>query len=303
MDFQQVNTFYHVARRLNFTRAAADLNLSQPAVSRQIEALENTLGLPLFHRSHRSIALTEAGMILFRQCEQILSLVEQTKASIEALKNLESGSLAVGLSTTVGNYVLPHTILEFTQKYPGIQTSIEIDCTQKILHSVEEGSTDIAVIAGPVISNALYMEPFLKDEIVLAISRDHPLARKGKITFDSLLAYTFLIRREGSHSRQTIQNHFQQIGWKPELVMELDTTEAMKQAIMAGTGIAFMSKYAVRFETDYGLIHTIEQNPFHIPRSFFIATHKSRASSSAMLAFKAFIKKSCLSHPVCAMAE
>ncbi len=303
MDFQQVNTFYHVARRLNFTRAAADLNLSQPAVSRQIEALEHTLGMPLFHRSHRSISLTEAGMILFRQCDQILTLVDQTKAAIEALKNLESGSLSVGLSSTVGNYVLPHTILGFIQKYPGIQTSIEIDCTQKILHSIEERTTDLTVIAGPVESNVLYMEPFLKDEIVLAIGKDHPLARNEQITLDALLAYPLLLRREGSHSRQTILNHFRQIGWHPKLTMELDTTEAMKQAIMAGIGIAFVSKYAIQFESGCGLIHTVDQGPFNISRSFFIATHKSRTPSSAMLAFKSFIKKSCLDHPVCSTIE
>ena len=303
MDFQQVNTFYHVARRLNFTRAAEDLNLSQPAVSRQIEALEHTLGVPLFHRSHRSISLTEAGMILFRQCEQILTLVDHTKSAIESLKNLESGSLSIGLSSTVGNYVLPSTILEFIQKYPGIQTSIEIDCTQKVLHSAEQRTTDIVVIAGPVESSVLYMEPFLQDEIVLAISNDHPLAKNGQITLNSLLEYPLLLRRDGSHSRQTMLDHFRQIRWNPSHIIELDTTEAIKQALMAGVGIAFMSKYAVRFETDCGLIQTIDQAPFNISRSFFIATHKSRTPSTAMLAFKSFIKKNCLSHPVCSVAK
>ncbi len=291
MDFQQINTFYHVARRLNFTRASEDLKLSQPAVSRQIEALEGDIGLPLFHRSHRTIALTEAGLILYRQAEQILALVDQTRSAIESLKNLESGSLSIGCSSTIGNYVLPRTILEFSQKYPGIQLDVHIDCTEVVLRSAEEGTTDIVIIAGPVETNTLYMEPFLSDEIVLVMSRDHPLGKSEQLTLDALLGYPLLIRPAGSHSRKTVLEHFERIGWKPKLFVEMDTTEAIKQVILSGDGVAFMSKYAVWSERACGMIRVIDQAPFKISRSFFIATPKSLTPSAALLTFKSFIQK------------
>ena len=132
MDFHQLNTFAHVAHRLNFTRAAEDLNMSQPAVSRQIEALERTIGLPLFHRIGRSISLTDAGYVLYKRCEQILELVESTQAAMDTLKNLDSGSLHVGCSSTVGDYVLPSAILDFTQVHPGIQVQVGIAYSRNI---------------------------------------------------------------------------------------------------------------------------------------------------------------------------
>ncbi|UOF90883.1 LysR family transcriptional regulator [Fodinisporobacter ferrooxydans] len=291
MDFYQLNTFYHVAQRLNFTRAAEDLNMSQSAVSRQIEALEKNLGLPLFNRIGRSVSLTEAGYVLYKQCEQILRLVEGTQAAIETLKNLESGSLRVGCSSTVGNYILPSVVLKFIRKYPGIQIHVNIDCTKHMLERAEAGDVDIAIIAGPIESNVLYVEPFLKDEIVLAMGKNHPLVGEDDILFDSLSQYPILVRSEGSHSRKTILQHFARIGWDTISTVEFDTTEAIKQAIIAGPAIGFLSKFSIHHEVQCGLMSMYDHEPYAIHRNFYIVSHKGKHPSPAMLAFKTFLRK------------
>ncbi len=291
MDFHQLNTFSQVARKLNFTRAAEDLKMSQPAVSRQIEGLEKTLGLPLFNRIGRSISLTDAGYVLYKQCEQILGLVESTQATIEALKNLESGSLHVGCSSTVGNYVLPSVILQFTQKHPGIQTRVEINSTQEIFRKVEEGIVDVAILAGPVESNVLYVEPFVKDELVLAMSIDHPLSREQAPSLETIRQHLILLRSEGSNTRASTLEHFAQLGWTDLRTVEFDTTEAIKQALLEGPGLGFVSKYAIRTELRCGLLHMVSSAPFLIPRFFYITTNKNWHPSPAVLAFKTFLRK------------
>ncbi|WDL96587.1 LysR family transcriptional regulator [Alicyclobacillus sp. ALC3] len=291
MDFHQLNTFAHVAHRLNFTRAAEDLNMSQPAVSRQIEALERTIGLPLFHRIGRSISLTDAGYVLYKRCEQILELVESTQAAMDTLKNLDSGSLHVGCSSTVGDYVLPSAILDFTQVHPGIQVQVGIAATQEILRQMEEGNVDLAILAGPVESKVLYVEPFLPDELALVMSRNHPLTQEQELSFESIRPYPMLLRREGSHTRASTLQHFVELGWTPSHVIEFDTTEAIKQAVLGGLGIAFLSKYAIRTEWPCGLLHVVDSTPFLIPRSFYIASNKDRQLSPAVLAFKTFLRK------------
>ncbi len=299
MDFQQLKTFYRVASHLNFTRAAEELHLSQPAVSRQIEALENTIGLPLFDRASRKISLTEAGYVLFRQCEQILRLVDSTRVAIDTLKNLESGSLHIGLSSTVGNYILPHTILQFTHKYPGIQTKVAIACTRDVLDQLENGAIDIAVVSGPITSNALYVEPFLQDEIVLVMGNEHPLSQQDPITFESIQPFPLLLRAEGSGTREAIARHAARRGWQLPHAIEFETTEAIKQAIMTGSGIGFLSTFAVRFEMRYGLIRAVHREPFLVSRSFFIASNKARHPSPGTLAFKTFIRKTIIDRPLC----
>ncbi|MHB1630353.1 MAG: LysR substrate-binding domain-containing protein [Bacilli bacterium] len=301
MDFQQLKTFHRVASHLNFTRAAEELHLSQPAVSRQIEALEATLGLPLFDRSGRKISLTEAGYVLFRQCEQILRLVDSTRTAIDTLKNLESGSLHIGLSSTIGNYILPHTILQFTRKYPGIQTKISISCSRDVLQKLESGAVDIAVVSGPITSTALYVEPFLQDEIVLAMGDGHPLSQLDQITVDSIRQFPLLLRSEGSGTREAIARHAARLGWQLPLSIEFETTEAIKQAIMAGSGVGFLSTFAVRFEMRYGLIRPVRRDPFRVSRSFFIASHKARHPSPGALAFKTFIRKMTVDRPLCGL--
>lgn len=291
MDFHQLNTFYHVARRLNFTRAAEDLNMSQPAVSRQIESLEKTIGMPLFNRTGRNVTLTDAGYVLYKQGEQILRMVESTQISIDALKNLESGSLRIGCSTTIGNYVIPQAVLEFTHKYPAIQVHVNIDSTKQMLQKVEEGDVDIAFISGPIDSTVLYVEPFATDEIVLVIGKNHPLAEQPTVHPESVFSGTLLIRNEGSHSRGTTLSHFHKLGWPVPKLIEFDTTEAIKQAVLVGSGIAFVSKFAIRFERQCDLVLSIDEEPFKIPRSFYLVSHKGRNPSPAMLAFKTTIKK------------
>ncbi|MCF6093039.1 LysR family transcriptional regulator [Microaerobacter geothermalis] len=291
MDFYQLNTFYHVAKHMNFTRAAEELSISQPAVSRQIEALEQSLGLKLFHRAGRSVVLTDPGKTLYQMSEQILSLVNRTKSAMESMRNLESGSLHVGTSTTIGNYFIAPIVMKFIERYPGIEITLEIKSSEEIQNGIEKNILDVAIFAGATPTSSLFIEPFLLDELVLVAPKNHPLVSKENISLKDLLQEKFIIRSEGSNTRRTIEEHFKKFGLKLPSAVELNSTEAIKQAVISGSGISFLPKRTVELEVTLGVLQIIDGNDLKATRQFWIAHHKGTYPSPAVLAFTSFLKK------------
>lgn len=292
MDFYQLYTFYHVANHMNFTRAAEELNISQPAVSRQIESLEQSLGLKLFHRVGRSISLTDAGKTLFHMSEQILSLVEKTKSVMEGMKNLESGSLKIGASTTIGNYFLAPRMIKFAERYPGVRINLEIDSSTQVLHQLKQNSLDLAICSEPISEASFFMEPFLQDELVLAVPPKHALLAKETVRLDDLRQEKFLLRTPGSNTRHMIEKHFRDYAADlPLHTVELHSTEAIKQAIVFGAGISFLPKRAIEYELQAGAIHLIDGEELRPTRQFYIVHQKGIYPSPAVLMFTSFLKK------------
>lgn len=290
MDFYQLQTFYHVAKYKNFTRVGEILSISQPAVSRQIESLEHQLGLTLFHRVGRSIELTSAGKTLFEKSEQILSLVRQTRSLLEGMKNLESGSLVVGASTTIGNYFLAPVVMRFMETYPGIQVHLEIKSTKEIQERLEKNLLDIVIIPEVSTSSTLIQEPLLEDEIVLIAPAGHlPISEKDSL--NEIISKTrFITRKVGSNTRKSIEQHFQKYQVPFPASTEFDSNESIKQAVISGAGVSFLSKRTVLLELELSILTVLKGKEMNFFRRFFITHHKETYPSPAVKAFISFLK-------------
>ncbi|MFC0189903.1 LysR substrate-binding domain-containing protein [Fictibacillus aquaticus] len=289
MDFYQLKTFYQVAKQRSFTRAAVVLSISQPAVSRQIEALEQKLGLTLFHRVGREIKLTDAGTFLFENAEKILSLVNQTESFMEGMKNVNSGSIVVGASTTIGNYLMAPIVINFMKKYPGVNIKLEIQPTDEILVKVKNNVLDIAIIPEVPVISALIHEPFIQDEIVLIAGKSHPLINKKISSLKDIVNEKYVMRGHDSNTRKTIENHLKQHNVQLQQFIELDSTEAIKQAVLTGEFLSFVSRRTVRMETKFGEIQILKGNELNTFRNFHIVRHKETFPSPAVDAFIKFI--------------
>ena len=291
MDLYHLATFCHVARVLNFSRAAEKLSLSQSAVSRHIEALEQEFGMELFTRSGRGVALTEAGIRLHDYAERILSIAGETTRTIAELKNLESGRLWVGASTTPGNYLLGPVIATYQQRYPGVDVRLDIADSQAVLRSVEAGAVDAAVVAISADGTGVDIEPCIQDELLLVMAPHHPLVRRADIQLPDLQGVRLFLRESGSHTRQAAEDHFRIRGFTPGPVCELGSTEAIKRAVAAGGGVAFLSRYAVAPEIRSGMLAAVGGEDCHITRQFGLAFPKGRRRPPAVLAFAALLRK------------
>ncbi|BDG60549.1 LysR family transcriptional regulator [Caldinitratiruptor microaerophilus] len=291
MDLHHLQTFRHVARVLNFTRAAEDLSLSQSAVSRHIEALEAEFGLELFARSGRGVALTEAGLRLLDYADRIVRLSEEARRALGELKDLESGRLALGASTTPGNYVLGPVVARYQERYPGIDLRVEVRDTQSVLRRLEKGALDLAVVAGPVDQPGLQAEPCVGDELLLVAAPHHPLARRGTIRLQDLAGTRLFLREPGSNTRQAVEAHFRARGVPLGPTSELGSTEAIKRAVGAAGGVAFLSRYAVAADLAAGTLVALDGPDSRIPRQFVLAYLKGGRRPPAALAFAALLRK------------
>ncbi|HJV17385.1 MAG TPA: LysR family transcriptional regulator, partial [Bacillales bacterium] len=254
MDLHQLKSFYYVANYLNFSKAAVKVSLSQPAVSRQIESLESYFNLPLFNRIGRRVELTDAGRRLLQYAEQILLLSKEAESAMRSFNNLEEGEINVGAGTTIGNYLLSSLIVDFQQRYPSIKINLFIDKTYSIIEKIKKGELDIAVVAKSTNYPEFNYKPLLIDEIILVGGSELRMNNSRTSNLHQLVEKTFLLRREGSNTRENTERLFKTHQFKPKRIIEFDTNEAIKNAIMKGYGIGFISELAIKNELDLNLV-------------------------------------------------
>lgn len=291
VDLYHLHTFHRVARLRNFSRAAEELSLSQSAVSRHIEALEERFGLELFTRGGRGATLTEAGVRLLDYAERILRLSEDAARALAELRDLESGRLSVGASTTPGNYLLGPVVAAYQERYPGIELRLDIGDSQSVARRLEEGEVDVAVLAGSAATAGLSAEPCVEDELLLVAAPGHPLVGKNEVRLEDLADTRLFLREPGSHTRHTVEEAFRARDFHPRHTRELGSTEAIKQAVAAGGGIAFLSRYAVALEVRAGLLKPLAGPDCRLARRFILAYPKGGRRPPAVLAFAALLRK------------
>lgn len=290
MDLHQLKTFYHVANLLNFSKAAQKVSLSQPAVSRQIESLEKYFGLDLFYRISKKIELTDAGRRLLQYTEQLLSLAEQTEKAMNSLKNIDEGQLTIGAGTTVGNYVLSPLVLEFSKRYPNIKTKLIIAKTSEIIGNIKEGLIDTAVIAKSANHPEFYYQPIFRDDITLLSSPSNYQSISHAETLSDLSNEVFLLREQGSNTRECIDLLMEKHHFKPKKIIELGTNEAIKHSILKNYGIGFLSSFTAQLEIDHKLLLSVKLKE-ECTREFSTINQKGKYSSPIMLIFSSFLKK------------
>ncbi len=295
MELQQLRTFAAVARLRSFTRAAQELHLSQPAVSRQIEALEGSLGTPLFSRQGRRVLLTEPGRVLLDYAERLLDLADQAARSLEELRRVRSGRLNLAASTTPGNYLLPEVLAAFQARHPDVEARMAVHPSGEVERLVLDGRADLGVAAGSLRSTALFAIPFVEDELVLVTPPGHPLAHPGMVTAGALAATLararLLLREPASATRRAAEAHLRSLGIRPAHPVELGHTEAIKGAVAAGLGLAFISRYAVAAELKRGLVVAAGGPAAAIRRNLYFLSPKGARLSPTALAFQALAGK------------
>lgn len=275
---------------MSFTRAAEELALSQSAVSRHIEALENEFGMELFTRGGRGATLTEAGTRLLEYAERLLRLSQEATRALAELRDLESGRLAVGSSTTAGHYVLGPAVALYQDRYPGIELRLEVKDSQSVIRMVEEGRVDVAVLPEFPVPAGVATEPCLPDEIVLVASPSHRLASLPEVHPGDLTDVPLFLRENGSHTRLRVEEwlNLRQVQVRRR---ELASTEAIKQAVATSSGVAFCSKYAVALEIRQGLLAVLPGPDLPIRRQFVFAYPKGGRRPPAALAFVSLLRK------------
>lgn len=287
INANHLKVFNSVANNLSFSRAAEELYTSQPSVSTQIKKLEEYLDIRVFEQLGKKIVLTEAGTTLFIYTQKIFSLIDEGVQAIEELKGCTKGRLLLGASTTPGVYVLPKVLGNFKSVYPEIVHKLEIANSQRIAEMVNSNRLDIGIIGGEIsCPPELQVEPWLKDELFLVVPEKHPWVNKASILVKDLENEQFIFRERGSSTRSIIENSLAVHGLKVCVTLELNNTEAVKQAVSAGLGISIVSGISVIGNS--GIV-CIPIEGLSFCRMFNIIYHKNKIFSPVTKRFLTFL--------------
>jgi len=286
-DFR-LKVFYTVAKRLSFTKAADELFISQPAVTKHIHELEDEYKAKLFERKGNRISLTKAGDLLFAFAEDVFVLYENVAFEINALDKRKEGMLRLGASTTVSQYIVAPLLAKFRNKFSDVQLSLITGNTTNIEKALLEKDIEIGIIEGYSKNTEISYHPYLKDELVLVCGSKHPLANRSELSLDALKAIRFVQREHGSGTLDVIDHALKKAGLNPsELQVEirLGSTESIKSYLMNAPCMAFISIHAITDELKSGELKVIDVDELSIQRTFYIITLQGRITGLADLFF------------------
>ena len=288
----QLKILHAISNEGSFKKAAEKLYISQPAVSLQIQNLERQLNTPLFYRDKRKARLTETGQLLIKYCERILSLCDETCRALDELHTLQSGSLIIGASQTTGTYLMPRLIGIFKNKYPQISIELQVYSTRKVSWGVANGNIDLAVVGGEVpqeLQKDLRITSYAEDELALILPLSHPFSTLEFIQKEDLYRIRFIALNTQSTIRNVIDNTLIQHGIDSsylKIEMELNSIEAIKNAVHSGLGAAFVSVSAITKELELGMLHWAKIEGLTMKRTLSILLNPKRYYSNATQIFK-----------------
>lgn len=286
MTLRQLEVFLAIAREKSFSLAAKRIHLSQPTASEHMQELEAELDTTLFTRRGRAIALTEAGRVFESYAARIMSDIADARQAVTELDGLKRGSLLIGASTTPGIYLLPGLIGQFRSRHPGIELRLDIANSRIIEERVRANELDLGVVGGHELARGeSCLAAGLVDELVLVVPPHHPWARRRDIAPTVLAEQPLLVREEGSATRRVMERSLAHAGVKYAVRMELGHTEAIKQAVIAGLGVAFVSVYAVNGEVATGRLAALRLRGLPIRRHFHVIHNDGRALGASARAF------------------
>ncbi|MFQ5803484.1 MAG: selenium metabolism-associated LysR family transcriptional regulator [Candidatus Methylomirabilales bacterium] len=292
MNFSQLKAFLAVAQDGSFSRAAEKLYLTQPAVSKQIQALEEALGMRLFDRVGRSILLTQAGNILHDHAHIAFQTLEEARETINQLRGLQRGHLRISAASTIGTYMLPQPLGELKAQFPGIEISLAITNKARVVQQVLHHEVELGFVGPPVEPAELEMEEYLLDELVLIMAPTHRLARDESVGVAELAAEVFILREQGSGTREIMEEELGRVRVSLKKAMELGSTEAIKQAVAANLGVSIVSKFAISLETLQGRLAVARLPELNLRRQLFVIHHGGRTLSPAAQEFCSLLRRS-----------
>lgn len=288
----RLRVFRTVAEEASFRRAAERLHLSQPAVSQQIHALEEELGVMLFDRGKGRIALTDAGTVLLGYARKGARLAAEAQAALERTRGETAGELRIGASMTVTQYVLPRLLGAFLEQHPRIEFSVKSANTENIVAALGRGEIDLGLIEGPVSSRDVFRQAVLQDRMVLIVGRRSRWPQKAAVAVRALTEVPFIMRERGSGSRRVVELALRRAGlrWRDlRIAMELDSIVAIISAVEEGLGAGFVSEWAIRKEVRLGTVRVIPVEGLEIRRDFSLIRAFGPVPTGPAGAFERFI--------------
>jgi len=288
VSLRQLRVFEAVARHNSYTRAAEELHLSQPAVSMQVRQLEDEIGLSLFERLGKQVVLTEAGREVFHYSRAIGQSLREMEEVLESLKGVSRGSLRIAVASTV-NYFAPRLMAIFQQRHPGIGLRLDVTNRESLVQMLDSNSVDLVLMGVPPRNVEVEAEAFMDNPLVVIAPPDHLLAGERAIPLARLAEETFVMREEGSGTRQAMERFFSERGQTIRHGMQMTRNEAVKQAVRSGLGLSVVSLHTIELELETRRLVTLDVEGFPDRRQWYLVYRRGKRLSPAAGAFREFV--------------
>ncbi len=288
VTFRQLRLLEAVARNSSFTRASKELHLTQPAVSTQIKQLEEEVGMALFEQIGKKIFLTEAGKEMYAFSRNIAQQFRDIESVIDDMKGVKRGSLALTVTST-GKYFAPYLLAAFINRYPGTQVNLSITNREKVVQQLHENIPDMVIMGTPPENMELEAQAFMQNPLVIIAPPDHPLVGHSRVPLSRLVEEDFILREQGSGTRNATERFFQQRDIKLKSPMEMTRNEAIKHAVMAGLGLGIVSLHTLEFELALDRIAILSVEGFPIMKEWYLVYRSGKRVSPIAQAFHEFV--------------
>lgn len=285
---QQLRLFAAVAKHKSFTRAAEEVHLTQPAVSIQVKRLEEKVGLPLTEQVGKRMHLTSAGEEVFAASQDVLSRLDDLQTALDDLRGEIAGPLNVTVVSSA-KYFLPQLLGTFVRRYPKVEPRLKIANRAQLLQRLSGNEDDVYVMGQPPEGLTVDEHPFLENVIVVTARPDHPLAKKKSISLEQLAKEQIIGRETGSGTRKAIEILFKNAGLSVAPYIELESNEGIKQGVIGGLGIAFLSQHSLRLELNAGELVVLDVEGFPFRRRWYAVNRTEKRLSNAARAFLQFL--------------
>jgi DNA-binding transcriptional LysR family regulator len=293
MEDHKLKVFCTVAETKSFSKTSEIIHLTQPAVSLQIQALEEMYETKLFDRSSSKVTLTPAGEVLYKYAKDILSLYVSAEKVIGEMTGLVKGSITIGAGSTIGNYLLPSVISDFRKAHPKIKVHLFVANMQRVIELLYAGNINLGLVEGDVKRQKMFVEKLISDELLLIVPIHHPWAKRKEVSVAELIDEPFILREAGSGTRQTIEKFLARHGitlQNMKVSMVLGSTQAIKEAVENGLGVSIISRWSARKELRFGTLYTLNFKEEKMVRNFSLITYRNSVSSHAIEEFLSYLK-------------
>lgn len=268
MQYDALKTFITLVEVNNFTKASEILHISQPSVSLHIKNLEQEFQTTLFIRSPKSVQITPTGEILYKRAKQIMAITEAAKEDILAFHHEIQGTIVIGASFTIGEYILPPILARLQQQYPQLELQVIIGNTEEIIRYAKLLQIDIGLIEGQTNDNELIIQPFMQDELFIVSASDYPLAKQPAITISDLQQQKWVAREAGSGTRVYLDHIFRSNGLQVHSLLTISSNQGVKESVINGLGLSLLSSSVIERELKNGDIAILPLEGHHFMRTF-----------------------------------
>ncbi|MDP2006279.1 MAG: LysR substrate-binding domain-containing protein [Rubrivivax sp.] len=289
VTFRQLRVFTEVAELGSMARAAETLHLTPPAVSMQVKELESQVGLPLFDRHGRTVSLSTAGEYFLVHAKRLLAALKEADDAMARLKRVERGLLTIGMVSTA-KYFVPHLLARFHEDHPGIDVRLRVvGNREQLVALMQAGDADLTIMGRPPRELATRAEAFAPHPLVFVAPPGHPLLAKPQAPVAALAPYGFIAREHGSGTRTAMENFFAEHRFAPHIAMEMSSNETIKQAVIAGLGLSFLSLHTIGLELQTGRLKVLDIAGTPVMRTWNVVHLGSKVLSPAAEAFRYYV--------------